>query len=72
MSDEFTVDEIYELMESQLEVNGAATIADKDGRLLLLKVDLLKKLLAGAEEKGNDRVQIFIKHYVPPDRGTLS
>jgi hypothetical protein len=55
--DDFITDKIFE----QIEKDGVATVAVKDGRIMVFQVEKLKEILAAVEGAGKSTVCIFIQ-----------
>jgi DUF971 family protein len=47
-------------LEAGVAERGLASVKFKDGEMVMLSLDLLRELISSAEEKGQDRVIVFI------------
>jgi hypothetical protein len=53
--------DLNEEIEAQLAHQGVAAIRVEDGEVFILTVDMLDRLRAAADERGTDRVVVFVK-----------
>ena len=47
-------------LEAGVEQRGLASVKFKDGEMVMISLDLMRDLIKTAEEKGQDRVLMFI------------
>lgn len=57
-------DDLKDLIDHQLE-QGVAVTTVKDGTLIFLSLEAMRKMIAMAEEKGQDRVVVFAQRVMP-------